>query len=421
VRRDTLSLAEARRIALAAQRFHVPRPSGPVGLAQVRRVLDALGLVQIDHVNVLVPSHYHVPFSRLGPYDRRHFDALVYRRHEFTEQWAHEASIIPVAHWPLLRHRMETRPVHPYGFERFLDRHAGYVAEVLEAVRTRGLLTADDLPSPPGGERRLAHSWYGTVPRAVLEAYFARGRLAVADRRPNFARAYDLAERIIPAVHRRRRLDPAEAQRELLQLAARAHAVGTASDLADHYRMSVRDARPGLRELEESGIVRRVRVEGWRELAYLHREAELPARIDAVALLSPFDPLLWFRPRAERLFHFHHRNEIFTPPERRRWGAWVLPFLLGDRLVARVDVKALRMERRLRVGAAYLEPGHRSGPVAEALAAELSLVARWLDLDRLEVGRRGNLARTLAAAVRSRVRPTGEGSKAAASEPAERS
>ena len=400
--RETLSLAEARRIALAAQRFHVPRPSGPVGVAQVRRVLHALGLVQIDHVNLLVPAHYHVPFSRLGPYDRRHLDALVYRRREFTEQWAHEASIIPVAHWPLLRHRMETRPVRPYGFERYLRRHAGYVADVLEWVRARGPLTAADLPTPPTGERRLPHSWYGTVPRAVLEAYFARGELAVADRRPNFARTYDLAERIIPEEHHRRRMAPVEAQRELLRLAARANGVGTAADLADHYRMPVRDARPRLVELVESGVLCRVRVEGWREPAYLHREAELPARIDASALLAPFDPVLWFRPRAERLFHFHHRNEIFTPPAKRRWGAWVLPFLLGDRPVARVDVKALRPERRLRVGAAFLEPGVRPGPVAEALAAELKLVARWIDLDGIEVGRRGNLARTLASVVGSR-------------------
>ncbi|HMK72785.1 MAG TPA: crosslink repair DNA glycosylase YcaQ family protein [Myxococcaceae bacterium] len=398
--RDTLSLAEARRIALAAQRFHLPRPTARPGLAEVRATLNGLGLIQIDHVNLVVPAHYQVPFSRLGPYPRRLLDTLVYRRREFTEQWAHEASILPMAHWPLLRHRMDTRRVRPYGFERFLRRHPAYLAEILESVRTRGPLTAGDLPAPPGGERRLAHSWYGTVPRAVLEAYFARGTLAVADRRPNFARVFDLAERIVPEAHRRRRLEPAEAERELLHLAARAHGVGTAADLADHYRMSVREARPRLHELVESGVLRRVRVEEWREPAYLHREALLPARVEATALLSPFDPVLWFRPRAERLFDFHHRNEIFTPPAQRRWGACVLPFLLGERLVARVDLKALRPERRLRVGAAFLEPGVRPGPVAEALAAELGLLARWLELDALEVGRRGNLARTLASAVR---------------------
>jgi hypothetical protein len=236
----------------------------------------------------------------------------------------------------------------------------------------------------------------------VLEAYFGQGELAVAERRPNFARVFDLAERLIPPEHHRRRVDREEAQRELLQLAARSHGVGTAADLADYYRMLLRDARPRLAELVASGELREARVEGWREPAYLHRQAQLPRRIEAAALLSPFDPVIWFRPRAARLFAFDYRFEIFVPQVKRKWGCYVLPFLLGDRLVARVDLKADRVGRRLLVLSAHLESGVEPDSIADALAAELGVLAAWLDLDSISVGRRGNVARPLAVAVRSR-------------------
>src|SRR5262249_3699285 len=191
-----LSLGEARRLARAAQGFHRPQPIGQAGADDLRRTIRRLGLLQIDYVNVLVPAHYLVPYSRLGPYERSQLDDLVYRRREFTEQWAHEASIIPVESWPLLRHRMEAHRVRPHGFELFLDQNAGYVARVLDEVRTRGPVAADDLPGPDGLPRRIAGAWLGTVPRAVLEAYFGRGTLAVARRRSDFARVFDLAERV---------------------------------------------------------------------------------------------------------------------------------------------------------------------------------------------------------------------------------
>jgi uncharacterized protein YcaQ len=396
---DDLSLSEARRIALAAQGLDRPRPSS-VDARHLRRTIRQLGLLQLDFVNVLVPAHYQVLFSRLGPYVRAGLDDLVYRRREFTEHWAHEASILPVESWPLLRHRMETHRVRPYGFETVLQRHADYVHWVLEEVRTRGPLTAGDLPEPAGMDRRIANAWV-TVPRAVLEAHFGRGVLAVAERRPNFARAYDLAERVLPAEHHGRQLSRDEAQRELLRQAASAHGVGTASDLADYFRMSVHDARPRLAELVEAGELRSVRVEGWREPAYLHRQARLPSRIDTAALLSPFDPVVWYRPRAARLFAFDYRIEIFVPEAKRRWGYYVLPFLLGDRLVARVDLRADRNGRRLLVLAAYREEHAEPGAVAPALAAELRTLANWLGLKAVVVERRGNLARPLAAAVRA--------------------
>jgi len=391
---NDLALDEARRIGLAAQGFHRPRPGHPTA-RHIAATIRSLGLVQIDCVNVLVPAHYQVLFSRLGPYDRAAFDRVAYRSGEFTEQWAHEASIIPVSTWPLLRHRMELSRFDGWGFTRVVRRHSEYSEWVLEQVREHGPLGADALPSPEGVERRIPGSWVGTAPRAMLEAHFIQGRLAVTERRPDFSRAFDVSERLIAAEHHGRLVERSEAQRELLRIAARAHGIGTAKDLADYFRMPVREARPRLAELVESGDVRDVRVEGWREPAYLHREAVAPRRIDAAALLSPFNPLIWTRPRVARLFGFEYRVEIFVPPAKRKFGFYVLPFLFGERLVARVDLKANRTARRLNVQGAWIEAGADAAQVAPALATELRTLAGWLGLDAVAVGRRGNLAQAL--------------------------
>jgi uncharacterized protein YcaQ len=257
--------------------------------------------------------------------------------------------------------------------------------------------------------RRLAHAWFGTkgrddflrcvIPRAVLEAHFGRGQLAVADRRPNFSRTYDLAERVLPSEHHGRLVSRADAQRELLRLAARAYGVAAASDLADYYRMPIREARPRLAELVEAGELREVQVEGWREPAYVHREARLPRRLDACALLAPFDPVVWYRPRAARLFDFDYRVEIFVPQEKRKWGYYVLPFLLGERLVARVDLKADRAASSLLVLAAHVESHAQAGVVADDLRGELRQMALWLSLESIQIDKRGNLARSLARSV----------------------
>lgn len=401
MKRTDLSLDEARRVALAAQGFATPRPARP-GARQLLATVRRIGLLQFDSVGVLVPAHYQPLFSRLGPYDRALLDDLTYRKRRLTEQWAHEASIIPVETWPLLRHRMEAHRLRPWGFERELARHPDYAGAVLEAVRTRGPLAAEDLEHPAGSERRLAIDWYGTFPRATLEAFFGRGELAVAGRLRNLARRYDLAERVIPAGPLQRRVTPDEARRALLEQAARAHGMGTVRDLADYFRMSSAEARPHLEELREAGVLRAVRVEGWREPALLHAGATLPRRLEAAALLSPFDPVVWFRPRALRLFGLEHRLEIYTPPAKRRWGYYVLPFLLGDRLVARLDLRADREACRLLVVASHLEPGHRAGEVAGPLAGELRQLAAWLGLGEVRVARRGTLAGALAAETRPR-------------------
>ena len=308
---------------------------------------------------------------------------------------------MPVETWPLLRHRMEVHRARPRGFDAFMENNPAYVEQVLAEVRARGPLAADDLPGPEGASRRIPGAWIGTVPRAVLEAHFGRGLLAVAERRPNFARTFDLAERRLPADHYERRETHEESQRELLRGAARAHGVGTAADLANYYHVPVRPARQRLADLVAAGELREVRVEGWREEAYLDPRAKRPRRIEAAALLSPFDPVVWYRPRTQRLFGFDYRLEIFVPQPKRRWGAYVLPFLLGDRLVARLDLKADRPLGRLRVRAAYVEPSARPGAVAEVLAGELKAMAAWLGLESVTVERRGGLARPLAAAVRA--------------------
>ena len=402
VRRQSLSLSEARRLALAAQGFDRPRPPGGGNAGHLRRVIRQIGLLQIDSVNVLLPAHYQVPFSRLGAYDRARLDALIYRDREFTEQWAHEASILPVEDWSLIRHHLGPHERRWGALDKFMTAHADYAERVLEEVRERGPVVAGDIAEPDGTRARGGGWWGWTKAKAVLEGHFSRGTIAIAERRTaGFARAYDLAERVIPNEHRARTMTREDAQRELVRLAARANGVATARDLTDYYRMAPREARQRIGELVAARELQEVRVEGWREVGYMASDARVPRRINAAALLSPFDPVIWFRPRAERLFAFDYRIEIYVPREKRKYGYYVLPFLLGDALVGRVDLKADRAEGALRVLGAYIEPHARADDVAPALARELRTMAGWLDLDDVSVARRGTLARALGAAVRS--------------------
>ena len=400
-RRESLSIGEARRVALAAQGFDRPRPTA-VNAGHLRRVIRQVGLLQIDSVNVLLPAHYQVPFSRLGAYDRARLDALIYRDREFTEQWAHEASILPVEHWPLIRHHLGPHERRWGALAKFMAANADYAARVLEEVRARGPVLAGEITEPDGTRARGGGWWGWTMAKAALEGHFARGAIAIAERRTaGFARAYDVVERVIPGDHHLRTMAREDAQRELVRLAARANGVATARDIADYYRMAPREARQRVAELASAGELHEVRVEGWRDVAYLHADARIPRAISAAALLSPFDPVIWFRPRAERLFHFDYRIEIYVPKEKRKFGYYVLPFLLGDALVARVDLKADRAAGLLRVLGAYVEAHARAGDVASPLARELLTMARWLGLDDVSVAKRGSLAGALSAAIRS--------------------
>lgn len=395
-----LSIATARRIALTSQGFSRRRPKGRVGLSHVRRVIHELGLLQIDYVNVLVPAHYFVLFSRLGPFDRALLDRIVFEHREFVEQWAHEASIVPMTTWPLLAHRREAFH-HSRRFDAFRRKHQAYVDSVLEDVRARGPLSADDLEPPDGVARKLPGVWSRSVPRTVLDHHFGHGRVVASTRRANFMREFDLPDRVVPKKHLERTASKEESQRELLLQAARAHGISTAGDLADYWRMSMTETRCRLRELAERGALHEVAVHGWQEPAYLHPAAKRPRTVEACALVSPFDPVVWTRDRMARLFGFEYRLEIFVPKPKRRWGYYVLPFLLGDRLVARVDLKAERARGRLDVLASHLEDGVDAETVAAALAPELRLLADWLGLESVRVERRGGFARTLGSAVRA--------------------
>lgn len=391
-----LSAAEARRIALTAQGFADAPPSGRVDARHLRRVLRRIGLVQIDSVNVVVRSHYLPFFSRLGPYPREALDHLAYRKRELFEYWGHEASLVPVEHEPLLRHRMEAWPMRRW-VRALHDAEPDYLEGVLAQVREQGPLRAGDLEDP--GERRGPWWGYGKG-KLALEWHFAGGRVAVAGR-DNFARRYDLRERVLPqAVRDGAAPDAAAAARDLLLLAASAHGVGTARDLADYYRLPIIASRNQLEDLAGEGALLRATVEGWDEPAYLHPEARLPRRVDARALLSPFDSLVWERARNRRIFDFDYTIEIYTPAPKRRFGYYVMPFLLGDRLVGRVDLKADRERDTLIARAAHLEDGADAASVAPHLAAELRSMAGWLELDRVEAEPRGDLAPALLEALK---------------------
>lgn len=360
--------------------------------------MRSLGALQLDFVNVLVPAHFLVIWSRLGPYDRTRLEQFLYDSGEFTEQWAHEASIVPVSHWPLLAQRRQDFRLGKSNPILGLADREQYLAEILAAVRKRGAVTSSDL-DPVAGPKRRAGDWQRSIPRRALDYHFGRGQLAVRERLRNFQRRYDLSERLIDDSHRCVRVNKADADRELLSHAATSLGVATLHDLADYFRMSPRDAAPRIPELLEQGELQTVQVQGWREPAYLARSARVPRRIGGASLLSPFDPVVWFRPRAQRLFGFEYRIEIYVPQAKRKWGYYVLPFRLGDKLVARVDLKADRHNKVLLVQAAHPESGIDEDASIVSLAQELHALREWLQLESISVKSRGRFCRSLAGAI----------------------
>lgn len=381
----TLSLAEARRTALRAQGFSATPPRGEPGARNLRQVLNRTSLLQIDSVNVLTRAHYLPAFSRIGGYPRGLLEAAAWGpKRSLFEYWAHQASLIPLELHPLLRWRMERADcgqgvwgrLKPFAGERRPEAEA-----ILQRIRAEGPLAASDLEGAKG-----AGGWWGwSDAKSALEWLFWSGQLTTATRRPSFERVYDLPGRVLPAaVTDAPTPSVADAQRELLRIAARALGVATAGDLRDYFRLSPGDAAPRIAELVEGGELLPMRVEGWTQPAYLHADARTPRRVNARALLAPFDPLIWERSRTERLFGVRYRLEIYTPAHKRVHGYYVLPFLLGDRLTARVDLKADRSTRRLLVQAAHAE-ADAPADVAVHLAIELGAMARWLGLDQVWV------------------------------------
>jgi len=388
-----LSPKEARRIALAAQGLARPRPQAPVTERRLLALAERLNLFQIDSVNVLARAHYLPAFSRLGAYDRALLERAAWGRpRRLFEYWAHEASLLPLDLHPLLRWRMARAERGEAGWKSlrtFVDERRAEADKILERIAAEGPLAASDL------EKGRTGWWEWSGAKRVLEWLFWSGRITTATRRGSFERVYDLPERVLPSrILALPTPGEAEAQRALLARSARAFGVATARDLRDYFRLSPTDAAQRIPELVEQGVLQPVRVEGWRDVVYLHRDAVRPRRAEAQALLAPFDPLIWERSRAERLFGLHYRIEIYTPAEKRVHGYYVLPFLLRDSIVARVDLKADRKHRRLLVQAAHREE-KAPDDTAEALAAELRRMALWLGLDEVRVDRRGDLAEAL--------------------------
>ncbi|MFN4178633.1 winged helix-turn-helix domain-containing protein [Phenylobacterium sp.] len=397
--KDSLTAGEARRIALAAQGFGV-RTDGEVGRRQLTKLVDRLGVVQIDSVNVVSRTHYLPAFSRLGAYPRGLLEEIAWgRKKAFFEYWAHEASLLPLASQPLFRWRMEDaqRGVGAWkGIARFLRERRDFVDRVLEEIRARGPLSASELEMGHKGQG----GWWGwSESKKAVEGLFWTGELTTATRRGTFERVYGLPDKVLPkAVREAPTPSREDAQRELLKIAARAMGIATARDLRDYFRMGVEDTKLRLAELVEAGDLLPVQVKGWREQAYLDPAARRPRKVAAHALLSPFDNLIWFRDRTERMFGVKVRLEIYTPAEKRTHGYYVLPFLEGDAITARVDLKADRKAGTLIVQASHAEPW-ASGETPRRLAGELRLMAGWLGLKDVRVERRGDLAGALEDAV----------------------
>jgi uncharacterized protein YcaQ len=400
---QSLSRAQARRITLAAQGFRDPRHTTPT-MRTFTRTLARTGVLQIDSVNVLQRAHYMPLFSRMGPYDidllRR---AAEKRPRRIVEYWAHVAAFMPVELWPYMRHRM--RGYEERGHEWEAIRHdPTLVGAVIAQVGERGPCTARDLDD--GLPREKVHwGWNWSTTKKVLEYCFASGLLAVAGRTSSFERLYDLPERVLPStVLAAPTPSVSDSYRELVRRAAVSEGVATARCLADYYRLrqipapGQPSAQQAIDELVEAGDLIPVTIEGWNKPAYLHRDAELPRKMPARALLSPFDPVVWERERTEKLFDFFYRIEIYVPEPKRVHGYYVLPFLLGDQIVGRVDLKADRKDGVLRVLGTYAEPGAPDETAGE-LADELTSMAGWLGLSAIEVRPRGDLAPALTAAL----------------------
>lgn len=384
-----LTRSQARRVAIHAQGLAAARPGSTPNLGHVTRAIRALHVLQIDSVIVVERAHHLTLFTRLGPYDTGLLERALEKRRIF-EYWARMASFTPIEDYPLYRYRMERRASGDWGWFRDLNqRRPGYAESVYRQVVEGGPLTVADLDE--SGEKK--GPWWGWADgKIALEYLFAAGRVSVAFRR-NFTRHYDIVERVIPDEYREGpELPPPEAQRRLLLQAARALGVATSKDLIQYYWLGTAESRPILRGLVDEGHLVEVEVEGLAKPALLHPEAVIPRAVDARALLNPFDTYMFNRERVERLHDFQYKVEIYVPAPKRVYGYYVFPFLLGEDLVARVDLKADRKAGVLRLPGAFLEPGFDGVTVARELYAELGEMARWLGLEDIEIGRKGDLA-----------------------------
>jgi uncharacterized protein len=400
---DSLSVAQARRVTLAAQGFTDPRPGGATDLRHLRRVLRRLHLIQMDSVNVLQRAHFMPLYSRLGPYQVDLLERAAYRKpRELFEFWGHEASLITTDLQPLFRWRMARAADLAWGsIRRIVTEQPDLVAWVLDEVRDRGPITAAEIEHD--APRRKDHwGWNWSVVKQALEWLFYTGQVTAAERTSSFARRYDLPERVLPAaVLNAPTPSPEDSFRALVELSARALGVAAEPELRDYFRLPVDGFKRAVAELVDDRVLLPVTVPGWRQPTYLHHQAKVPRWVRAATLVSPFDPLIWERARTERLFDMAYRIEIYVPAPQRLYGYYVLPFLLGDRFAARVDLKADRKAGVLRIPAAWIEPAAEQEETAAALAAELHRLAGWLGLASIATPDRGDLAGPLSAALKA--------------------
>ena len=403
-----LSSAEARRLALSALGFGAKRPAR-AGIAHVRATASRLGAIQVDSVNVLARAHYLPTFSRYGAYPMSALDELAHAKRELFEYWGHAACFLPIDLYPLMRWRMDSQIEAWSGLD---TKRKAYIEAVYREVGERGAISAGEL-SIAG---KSTGPWWGwSDGKQAMEFLFRQGRVAVAGRR-NFERLYDLPDRVLPAsVLQAATVTARDAKKALLVRAAAAMGVGTAKDITQYFhvdgwwdRLGVDGRRPPAKnqslfdELVEDGRLERARVERWKQPGYVVPGVRIPRSVDARAIVSPFDPLMWERQWTESVFDFDYQIEIYVPAPKRVYGYYVLPFLMGDRFAARVDLKADRKASTLIVHAAYVEEGFDAGEVASALSDELCSMAKWLSLESFAVGRKGNLARALKRAVLNR-------------------
>ncbi|BBX70842.1 winged helix-turn-helix domain-containing protein [Mycolicibacterium psychrotolerans] len=388
--------AQARRVAVAAQGLTEAKPAGPVTRAHLKRLIARIQVLQLDSVSVSVRAHYAPVFSRLGPYDRDLLDRAAWSHSArsprlLVEYWAHEAALMAVDDWPLMRWRMGEYSHGRWGTE-IVKRNAKLAEDIVAAVAELGPATAGQieahLESEPRG--RKGPWWDRSDTKWVAEALWSSGVLTTATR-IGFARHYDLTERVLPPEVVARHVDETQAVRELTLRAATALGVATEADLRDYFRLGARQVKPAIAELVADGEIEPVQVDGWAATAYLRAGQTVPRRDRGTALLCPFDPLIFFRPRVERLFGFHYRIEIYTPAPKRQFGYYVWPFLMDGRLVGRVDLKADRAAAALQVVGAFSEPGEDPRQIAEPLVGELTSMAGWLGLGDVTVGERGDL------------------------------
>lgn len=393
-----ISAGAARRIALGAQGFAARKPARTTRRA-VLGVLDKTQVLQLDSVSAVVRAHYAPVFSRIGAYDRSLLDEAAWRDsarrpRRLVEYWAHEAALIPVEDWPLMRWRMAQFARGRWaGMRQVVDRNPTLGRDILDVIREVGACTAGEVERHLELDKpRAKGSWWNlSDTKMICEQLFAAGELSVG-KRVAFARHYDLTERVIPPDVLARNVSEEDAIRELVLRAATAHGIGTETDLRDYYRLHRKQTEPAIADLIDAGELAEVAVEDWDKPGYLRAGTPMPRRIEGSALLCPFDPLIFFRPRTERLFDFHYRIEIYTPEPKRVHGYYVFPFLLNGELVGRVDLRAERAAGRLSVPAAFAEPGHDTPATAFALTEVLRDMADWLELDKVVIGDRGNLA-----------------------------